>query len=308
MRTRVGIVPVVAVAISSCLAGTAEAACMASDITGISYTSTSLSPYNPFTSYSPKLVTVTVSATSTCAVELAFLSPTVPARMSGPAPLSYDVQLSGSATSLLYGGGTPPNTAHIDIGVGNVGSASVLLSVPAGQVVPDGSYSDANLVTHIFDKAGTTFTLLKTAAMPVSGSVAKVCEFTAPRSVTLNFTSAIANGRPNPGHVQSVAFNGVSCTAPTIVRLSGDAMQLQPAGAASGFDHFINYRATATFNAAIAELNTSVPGEASSVTRNTSSGATVDGSISVDVSLLAGEPLLAGTYAAILTLSIDPSP
>ena len=308
MRTGLRLVAVVAAA-AACLTGTAEAACVASDITGITYTSTSLAPYNPFTSTSSKLVTVTVSTTRACPVELAFLTPSTPARMSGPDVLAYDVQSSAGATSLLYLGGTPSSTAHIDIGAGNMGTATVQISVPAGQVVPDGAYSDGSLVAHVFDKADSTFTLLKTAAMPVTGSVAKVCEFTAPTSPTLNFTSAIANGRPNPGYVQSLTFNGVSCTAPTIVRLSGNAMQpRQPAGASPGFDSQIHYRANARFNAASAVLDTSVASEASSATRNTTAGATGNGSISVDVNLLAGNPLLAGTYAATLTVAIDPSP
>jgi hypothetical protein len=311
VRARCGLVPLIAVVAASCLAGTAEAACTASEITGITYTSTSLAPYNPFTSFTPKLVTVTVSATSACAVEVAFYSPSMPARMSGPGGpdlFAYDVQSQGGGTSLLYGGGTPSSTAHIDIGAGNVGSATVEISVPAGQVVADGLYSDADLVAHVFDKTGSTFTLLRTAAMTVNGSVAKVCQFTTPTSPTLNFTSAIANGQPNPAHVQSVTFTGVSCTAPTLVRLSGDRMQLSPPGASSGFDSFINYRASASFNAASAVLNTNLASEASSGTANTTTGATVDGSISVDVNLLAGQPLLAGSYAATLTLAIEPSP
>jgi hypothetical protein len=100
----------------------------------------------------------------------------------------------------------------------------------------------------------------------------------------------------------------VSCTAPTIVRLSGDAMQLQPAGASPGFDSHIDYRASARFGAASALLDTSVAGQASSGTPNTTSGATANGSITVDVNLLAGRPLLAGTYAGTLTVSVEPSP
>jgi hypothetical protein len=308
MRTGFRFVAAVAVG-ASCLAGTAKAACMVSDIKSITFTGTSLASYNPFTSYSPQLVTVTVSANGPCgAVELAFLSPSTLARMSGPDLLSYDVQQQAGGTSLLYGGGIPSSTAHIDIGAGNVGSATVQVSVPAGQVVPDGAYGDTGLAAHVFDKADSTFTLLKAAAMPVTGSVAKVCQFTAPTSPTLNFTSAIANGQPNPGHVRSVTFDGVSCTSPTIVRLSGDAMQLQPAGTSPGFDSHIHYRASARFNAASAVLDTSVASEASAGTPNTTSGATVNGSITVDVNLLAGNPLLAGTYAATLTVSIDPSP
>ena len=71
MRAGLRLLSVVAVAAASCLAGRAEAACLAGDITGITFTSTNLAPYNPFTSFTPKLVTVSVAAVRACAVELA---------------------------------------------------------------------------------------------------------------------------------------------------------------------------------------------------------------------------------------------
>jgi hypothetical protein len=309
MRARLGILPVVAAAAVSCLAGRAEAACLAGDITGITFTGTDLGPYNPFTSSTPKLVTVSVAAARACAVELAFYSPSMPARMSGPALLAYDVQLPGSASSLVYGGGTPSSTAHVEIGAGNLGSATIQIGVPAGQVVSDGFYSDMSLQAQIFDKTGSIFTLLEAASVTVTGSVAKVCQFTSPTSQTLNFSSAITNGLPNPGYVRSLTLDGVSCTAPTIVRLSGEAMQpLQPVSAPAGLDDRIHYRASASFNAASAVLDTRAASEASSATRNTGLGATVNGAIGVDVNLIAGKPLLAGAYAATLTISVDPSP
>ena len=305
MRTSLGLVPVLAL----CLAGEAEAACLSSDITGISTTSTTLAPYNPFTSFSPKIVTVTVAASRPCAVELAFHSTSSPPRMSGPEFLAYDVQLPAGATSLIYGGGTPTSTAHIDIGAGNVGTATVQINVPPGQVVSDGAYSDGALAAHVFDKTGSTFTLLRTAGVLVGGSVAKVCQFTTPRSPTLNFSPGISNGVPNPGYVQSLTLEGVSCTAPTLVRLSGEAMQpTQPAAAPPGLDDRIHYRASASFNAATAVLDTRVASEVASAGRNTGAGATVNGVIGVDVNLLAGRPLLAGAYSATLTVSVDPSP
>ena len=152
--------------------------------------------------------------------------------MIGFGSLNYDIQLASSAVSLVYTGGTPVTTAHIDIGPGNVGSTNVQISLPAGQVVGDGVYSDASVVSQIFDKSGAILTLLKTANLPLSGSVVRACQFTAPTSPTLNFTGAISNGLPRPGYVQSVTFQNVSCTAPSLVRLSGNAML--PAAACHG--------------------------------------------------------------------------
>ena len=283
--------------------------CSASDITAITYAGTSLPPYNPFTPFAPKLLTVTVSATRTCALELAFLSMSSPPRLTGFGSLNYDIQLLSTAASLVYAGGTPATTAHIDIGPGLVGSANVQISLPPGQVVGDGSYSDASVLSQIFDKSGAILTLLKSANLPISGSVVRACQFTAPTSPTLNFTQAISNGLPQPGYVQSVTFQNVSCTAPSLVRLSGNAML--PAQAASPtptFDTLINYRASAMFSGANAMLDTSLGTDATSASRNTAVGAVKDGVVRVDVTLLAGKPLLAGTYSSILTVSIDPNP
>jgi hypothetical protein len=308
MRARLLHAVILAFTIS--VSGQAKAACAVSSIAGISFTSTTLAPYNPFVSFTPKLVTVTVTGSASCTVELSFFSPTMPARMSGAGVLNYDVQLAGGGASLLYTGGNPLTSQPIVIGgPGNPGTATVQISVPAGQVVADGPYSDANLMAQVFDKTSSTFTLLRAQTMPVTGSVVKVCQFTQPTNPTLNFTSAIANGLPKADHVRTLALDGLSCTAPTMVRLSGNAMQpQQPMGNAPGFDSLIHYRASARFNAASAVLDTSVASEASSTGRSTSTGATVNGSMSLDVNLLAGQPLMAGTYAATLVISIDPSP
>jgi spore coat protein U-like protein len=308
MHARLAIVPLLALAAASCFGGSAAAACLSGDITAITVTGNSIGSYNPFTSFSPKLMTVSVSARQPCAVELAFSSPTSPARMSGPEVLAYDVQSTGGS-SLLYGTGIPTNTAHIDIGAGNVGTATVQITVPAGQVVADGVYADNGLSAHVFDKTGSNFALLGYATVPVSGSVTKVCQFTTPASPTLSFSAAIANGMPNPGFVQSLTLGGVSCTAPTLVRLSGDAMRpVQPVAAPAGLDDRIHYRASASFNAASAVLDTRVASEAVSAARNTGTGATVNGSIGLNVNLLADKPLLAGSYAATLTVAVDPNP
>jgi hypothetical protein len=287
----------------------ALASCLPSDITGITYTGTALPPYNPFTPFAPKLVTVTVSTARACALELAFLSLSSPAKLTGSGSLNYDIQLPSNDVSLIYVGGTPATTAHIDIGAGNIGSTTVQIRLPAGQVVGDGVYSDASVVSQIFDKSGAVLTLLKTANLPLSGSVVRACQFTAPTSPTLNFTAAISNGLPRPGFVQSVTFQNVSCTAPSILRLSGNAMLLtQPASPTTVFDNLINYRASASFSGANTVLDTSSGGDVASATRNTLVGAVTEGVVSVDVTLLAGKPLLPGTYSSILTVSIDPNP
>jgi hypothetical protein len=55
-------------------------------------------------------------------------------------------------------------------------------------------------------------------------------------------------------------------------------------------------------------LDTSQGADAASASRNTAAGAVTEGVVRVDVNLLAGKPLLPGTYSSILTVSIDPNP
>jgi hypothetical protein len=185
----------------------------------------------------------------------------------------------------------------------------VQINLPPGQVVGDGAYSDASVQSQIFDKTGAIFTLLKSASLPLSGSVTRACQFTMPTSPTLNFTAAISNGLPRPGYVQSVTFQNVSCTAPSLVRLSGNAMLLtQPGSPSPAFDDQINYRAAANFSGANVVLDTSVSSDAASTSRNTAAGAVTQGVVRVDVNLLAGKPLLPGNYSSVLTVSIDPNP
>jgi hypothetical protein len=307
MRARLELALVITLAALAGMTAPAMAGCASGNITNIGFSSTALSPYNPFTSFTPTLVTVT--ATASCTVELAFHRPTLPAQMTGPGVLDYDIRLNGGSASLLFTSGDPPTTQSIVVGPSSPGTANVQISVPSGQVVADGiNYGDASVSAQVFDRNGSTLTLLRAQTMPITGSVAKVCQLPPPSNTTLNFTAAIANGRPNPGDVRRATFDGVRCTAPTKVRLSGMAMQLQPTASANGFDNFIAYRASATFNAASIVLQTggSIT-EATSAGHNTASGATLNGSISVDVNLLAGRPLLAGTYGATLTVSIDPT-
>jgi hypothetical protein len=287
----------------------AAASCLPSDITAISYAGTSLPPYSPFTPFSPKLVTVTVSATRACAVEVAFLAASVPAKLSGAGSLNYDVQQSSATTSLLYTGTFPVATAHIDIGAGLVGSASVQVSIAAGQVVGDGAYSDASLLTQVFDKTGAIFTLLKSANLPLTGSVARACQIANATTPTLNFTPAIANGLPRAGYQQSIAFTNVNCTAPSTVRLSGNPMLPGQSGTPGAvFDNFIHYRASASLSGANVTLDTSTATDVISAARNVAVGAMADGTLRLDVALVPGKPLLSGTYSSVLTISIDPNP
>jgi hypothetical protein len=85
-------------------------------------------------------------------------------------------------------------------------------------------------------------------------------------------------------------------------------MQLTPISAASGLDNFIHWRAQGTFSAATATLSTNSAATVISSATNVASGATSGATITINVNLIAGQPLLAGTYTGVLTVTVDPNP
>ena len=282
--------------------------CSQTEIGAITFSGTALPPYNPFTNTAPRLVTVSVTSTVACSVELAFQSTSNPARMLGPGTLIYDVQSQGSSTSLLFVSGTPSTTTRIDIPAGNVGVATVQIALSPNQVVSSGTYGDNSLVAYIYDKTGFVLAPLKSASVPISGSVAAACQFASPTNPTMNFSSAITNGMPRPSYVGSVTLPSLSCTAPSLVRLSAGPMLLTPTASNMAFDNLINFQANASLDGATAVLDTRSGSAVASTLRNVASGATTNASVTINVSLLAGRPLLPGIYSSLLTLSIDPNP
>ncbi len=79
------------------------------------------------------------------------------------------------------------------------------------------------------------------------------------------------------------------------------------AGAAAGFDNFINYQAIGQFGAATATLRTDTATQVTSTATNVVSRAVTGANITVDVNLLAAQPIITGNYSSILTVTIDPN-
>ena len=167
-----------------------------------------------------------MSASKACSVELAVLTPAVPAQMTGAGILSYDLQSAAGGGSILYQGGNPGRNGPCRYSRQRYSwNGNPLIALQAGQIVADGAYADTGLTLQAFDKNGAIYTPLKSAGMSVTGTVAKVCQFTLPQNPQLNFSSAIVNGLPNSNVTQTVTFTGVSCTAPTVVQLNGARLQ-----------------------------------------------------------------------------------
>lgn len=310
------------------VAGPARAACTiggANATTISSATSTNLTP-----AYDPSAIgdqlhnfTVTVSnpntaGGATCRVGLSFTRATLPATMTnGTTTLQYSIESTGGATLLQTTGfvfiSSPPgaNRINLNLAPGEVANVTVRVRIPAGQTSStSGAYSDATLTVGIYELFFGVFPIriVDERAFTVNASITGSCTLPAPDFSTLDFTPAITSGVPNPGYILRSTFSGVSCTAPSRIRLSGSAMVRTPAAApVAGFDNQIDYLAIGQFGAATAALRTDLGTQATSTATNVGSGAVTGATITVDVNLLAGQPILAGDYSAVLTVTIDPS-
>jgi hypothetical protein len=303
--------------------GPAQALCVTTGAPSISTSSTMLPDYDPFSTSDTTLdvtITMSVPLLALCQGALSFTRTAgLPAVMSqGSSSLQYSVETTSGQTLMqttgFVSGSSPAPANRLGITLPVVGSTTVTvrIRVAAGQLVAAGSYSDLRLnltVVALGNLVGSSPTaLLKEQSFAPAINVVSKCILPAPNTTTLDFSSAISNGHADPSVVQSAIFNNVQCTAPSILRLSGSAMQ--PVGsipAQPGFDNFIDWQAAGTFGNASTTLNTNSASQTSSATKNTASGATSNGTINVNVNLLNGNPIIAGSYKNTLTVTIDPN-
>jgi hypothetical protein len=116
--------------------------------------------------------------------------------------LPYAIQTSaGGGTSLLFTGGDPGSN-RLDLDV-YCSATSVTLTVyvlmQPGPGVAAGNYADSSLTLQLFYRRdGRTF-LVASRPFTVTGAVQAVCQRPPPNVASLDFTSAISNGLPNPG-------------------------------------------------------------------------------------------------------------
>jgi hypothetical protein len=301
----------------------ARALCVAPFPVTITATTTTLPSYDPFSTSDTTLdvqITVANSLVSVCQVALSFTRTAgLPAMMSqGSSNLQYSIETTTGQTLMQTTGyvanSSPAVGNRLDFTLPVLGQTTVTvrIRVPAGQLVAAGSYSDLQLnltLVALGNLLGSAPTgLIKQQAFVPAISVLSKCTLPAPSASALDFTSAISNGRPNSSVVLSSTFSNVQCTAPSILRLSGSAMQPVSAIAAqTGFDNFINWRAVGTFGSASTTLNTVSATQANSATKNVSSGVTTNGTIGVNVNLVNGNPVIGGSYSGTLTVTIDPN-
>lgn len=230
--------------------------------------------------------------------------------------LSCSIESTRGATLLQTTGFSafvsPAAANRVDVTIAPGGSAdiTVRIRIPAGQTSASaGLYSDATVTIGIYELIfGVPLQALDELTFTVNASITSGCTLPAPDQSTLDFTPAISAGIPNPGYILRSTFSGVSCTAPSRIRLTGSPMVTSPPTApVAGFDNQINYLAIAQFGSATTALGTDVATQTTSVSTNVPSGSVSGATITVDVNLLAGQPIIAGSYSSVLTVTIDPS-
>lgn len=266
--------------------------------------------YQPFSgsalTYSFNM-TVQNSNNSACSIALIFVRPTAPLVMSsGGFTLNYNLDFNGTNIVNI---GSPSSGYYLTAPGNGTGTFSTYnLTIAANQTsAAAGNYADNQVVVYLYAyKSGWRF--VRTYALSLEASINKTCVMQAPSPATLNFTSAITMGTPNPGSVLSSTISGVNCTSPSRITLSGNAMQRTPSVTpTAGFDSFINWQATATLGSATATLATNAASTVTSANYNVPSGTTVGGTVGVDVNLLAGQRLRSGNYTGVLTVTVDPT-
>ena len=292
--------------------------CRIKEVTSVSPLSANTDTYTPPNSPAVKAVTITVSfktkGDGACRGSIAFNRPSLPAAMApvggGSSKLPYTIQ-SGAGKQLLFTG-VDPGSNRLDFTVhGHAHSVTFTVNVlvqPGPGPITAGSYADHSVTLQVFSRRDWHLKLVAARSFTVTGAVAPVCQLPPPDLASLNFNSAISNGLPNPAVVFTATFTNVSCTAPARIRLSGQ--KLQPISAivpVANFDNFIHWQASASFGAAAVQLNTKTASEATSAVQNVATGPTSGAVIRVDVNLLQGQRVIAGTYTGILTVTIDPS-
>jgi hypothetical protein len=288
--------------------------CSSADVPTFSISSLNAGNYDPNATPTPLTATITATATRTCSLRASFIRTSLPAIMTlSGNTLQYTIQAVGGGATYLATTSPPPTANWVDMDVSGGGGTitrQVQLLVPAGQAAPIGIYTDTAVTMHLYSRTSAgLWTSIHTVTVTPQATVVGACVLNAPSPATLTFSGTdIPNGVPNAAIVKSTTL-AANCTLPTKVRLTGSSLvQSPPATAAAGFDTTLNYRAVASFGAATATLTTTTtsPTIVDSASKNVVSGS-MAGNVTVDVNLIAGQPLIAGTYTGVLVITLDPS-
>lgn len=296
---------------------TGLAQCAVNSVTA-SISSVVLPNYNPLAAAQIRTSVLSIRNNSgtTCNLSVSFFNGTDPARMlNGVSFLAYNIENVGNTKTIIYLGGTPANADRINInniGAGATATRDIDFSALTGQTKPGGTYVDNVVRADIFNRSGGgTLTLIRSVNLTVSTTVPSVCTMGTPSPATIAFgASDIVNGLPPTSPTAKTTSISASCNAPATLRLTGQALQpLLATLPRPGFDNFINYQATAAFGAANTTLTTTTTSATqSSASLSSAAGTTLTGTVNVGVVLQRGNPIVAGNYSGILTVTLEPTP
>ena len=310
---RLGLAAVMAL-VCGLAASSAMAKCGTPTLTVIG--STTLTAYNPFVTGLPTSVTykATVTPGNSCTLYFVLWVPagstSSMSLASPPSTLTYTVTANGSPLAVSTYNTLPSSGQYLSLGTITTSvSVTVVYTVPKGQVVAAGTYSETvypKFLTSLIQVRGTT-----TIAETLSDTVSSVCTLAPPTTAAIDFSTKVSTGIANPATVPNDTI-GAQCTAPSGITLSGNSLQRTPVGTAPvGFNNYINWTATATIGSATATLTTTgltATPTVTSTNKNTTTVGAFSGPITIsNLHLLAGNMLLPGAYNSSLTIQIDPS-
>jgi hypothetical protein len=254
-------------------------------------------------------VTFFDGASGNCYVGVAFQGTAPTPRMTGP---------YGNILNYTTNWYNPTTTADRVFATFNPGGNSINLllttsfTVPAGQTgMPNGSYADATLSFILFSSASsmavvgsipTTFgaTVLFPLVCTLGGSASGGTQ-------TLDFS----NGATISTATKTANFASLTCNSRvtmTLTSMSGAARS--PATATAAYTNFFDYVASTTIRGRTVTLDTSAAASASgpeSASNNITATPTTNAAVSIQVTpILPAKPLVAGSYADVLTLTLTP--
>jgi hypothetical protein len=179
----------------------------------------------------------------------------------------------------------------------------------SGQAVPSGGYSDASVLTHVFDQLNTATPVAVVANWFVNAAVSPSCK------INGAFSANDAAGINVPASATSVTtaaiqrdYANVVCNAPSDITMSSQNSGIKNPAAASGLlTNVIHYTAEARLGGATATLDTSSANAITTGRIDATTGAS--GTLAVKVTpqpLAGGLTLVPGRYSDVLTVTLTP--
>lgn len=301
------------------------------DVTGASTTTLTASTgtYTPPNAPSAQATTLTVSISyiallgGRCRLAMAFRRTSLPASMAEVSgkTMPYTLQSAASGgSSLLFTGLVPSlsntlqytfNAPAIALPASTTTTFTIYAQAQPGNPQRAGSYADSITIDFFNVTLSLILNEVTTQSFLVTGNVNKACTIggvaqPASDTVTIPITSG---GNVNTSTINRSYLNAV-CNTPTTVQLTSQNGAVVNAGSVSGLQRLINYAASAAFSGVFATLDTSsIPGAAGpeSGVAVQASGDMPTGTIALTITpQLNTQPLLAGSYADTLRISLTP--